>query len=281
MILPEEGEYILSRAYIPEHIVSLMRLISEGEPFLIEDYVCFSKDDWLIFVGYPLSHDIANKIERTLNDAIKRFQPGYVWCIAPEVPDSLIKSCQERESDEYYKLDLQMEVKKNLRNMVKKASEGLTIGRSNSISKEHEKLILEFVERKKPSPRVRELYLSMPEYVARSDTSLVLSAWDKEKNLSAFYIVELAAKKFAAYVVGCYSRKNYVAGASDVLFSEMINLAKEHGKSYINLGLGVNEGIRRFKEKWGGVPFLKYEFCEYARGHVRALKMLRLLESKL
>ncbi|MFZ3090961.1 MAG: hypothetical protein WA240_10125 [Nitrospirota bacterium] len=32
----------------------------------------------------------------------------------------------------------------------------------------------------------------------------------------------------------------------------MINLAKEHGKGYINLGLGVNNGIRRFKEKWGG-----------------------------
>lgn len=52
---------------------------------------------------------------------------------------------------------------------------------------------------------------------------------------------------------------------SDLLFYEMINLAKEHGKGYINLGLGVNEGIRRFKEKWGGVPFLRYEFCEYRR----------------
>ncbi len=31
----------------------------------------------------------------------------------------------------------------------------------------------------------------------------------------------------------------------------MINLAKEHKKGYINLGLGVNNGIRRFKEKWG------------------------------
>lgn len=42
----------------------------------------------------------------------------------------------------------------------------------------------------------------------------------------------------------------------------MINLAREYGKGYINLGLGVNEGIRRFKEKWGGIPFLRYEFYE-------------------
>jgi len=29
-------------------------------------------------------------------------------------------------------------------------------------------------------------------------------------------------------------------------------------KKSLNLGLGVNAGIRRFKEKWGGTPFLKY-----------------------
>jgi len=26
----------------------------------------------------------------------------------------------------------------------------------------------------------------------------------------------------------------------------------------VNLGLGINEGIRRFKEKWEGKPFLSY-----------------------
>ena len=35
--------------------------------------------------------------------------------------------------------------------------------------------------------------------------------------------------------------------ASDLLFLEMINLAKEHKKDYINLGLGVNEGIKGLK----------------------------------
>ena len=29
-------------------------------------------------------------------------------------------------------------------------------------------------------------------------------------------------------------------------------------KKAVNLGLGINSGIRRFKEKWGGAPFLKY-----------------------
>ena len=54
MISPEEEEYILDRAYVPEHIVSLMALLSKGEPFLDEEHLSFAKDNWLILVGYPL-----------------------------------------------------------------------------------------------------------------------------------------------------------------------------------------------------------------------------------
>jgi hypothetical protein len=36
-------------------------------------------------------------------------------------------------------------------------------------------------------------------------------------------------------------------------------------QAFLHLGLGVNAGIRRFKEKWGGAPTLAYEFCEWRR----------------
>jgi len=37
MITLEEERSILSKAYVPEHIVSLMTILSKGEPFLIEE----------------------------------------------------------------------------------------------------------------------------------------------------------------------------------------------------------------------------------------------------
>jgi hypothetical protein len=61
----------------------------------------------------------------------------------------------------------------------------------------------------------------------------------------------------------------------------MIELTREQGKKEINLGLGVNEGIRRFKEKWGGVPFLNYEECEYYPEGTKMMSMVRILEEKL
>jgi hypothetical protein len=54
VLTPEEEAYILEKAYVPEHIVSLMALISKGDPFLVEDHLGLVKDNWLILVGYPL-----------------------------------------------------------------------------------------------------------------------------------------------------------------------------------------------------------------------------------
>jgi len=48
----------------------------------------------------------------------------------------------------------------------------------------------------------------------------------------------------------------------------MVNLAQSEGKKTINLGLGINKGIRQFKEKWGGVPFLPYASALVHRGPV-------------
>ena len=49
-----------------------------------------------------------------------------------------------------------------------------------------------------------------------------------------------------------------VPGASDLLLRELVKVAHAARKKAVNLGLGINDGIRRFKEKWGGVPFLPY-----------------------
>ena len=61
MMTGEEEAYVLKRAYVPEHIVSLMTLISKGNPFLIEDHLGFVKDNWLILVGYPLDGNFSQE----------------------------------------------------------------------------------------------------------------------------------------------------------------------------------------------------------------------------
>jgi hypothetical protein len=283
MITPEEEAYVLERAYVPEHIVNLMAPISKGEPFFKEDHLGFVRDNWLILVGYPLDGNFSNeRCERILKQTVETFRPEYLWFMGPEIPASLLDFCKERETDRYYKLDLeQTKLKPSLQRIADKASKELAVERAHSISKEHEALIGELLKREKLPPRIKELYRAMPDYVAHSSTASVLNARDKNGKLCAFYVVELGAKNFSTYVLGSHSKKHYLPHASDLLFLEMIKLTREYGKNIINLGLGVNEGIRRFKEKWGGIPFLKYEFCERYYGYTRTLSLIKRLEGKL
>jgi len=283
MINPEDEAYILERAFVPEHILSLMVPISKGEPFLKEEHLVFVKDNWLILVGYPLEGNFSQeRCERVLKQAVETFRPEYLWFIGPDIPPSLQGSCKERQTDQYYKFDLnRTKLKPSLQRVADKASKELIVERGHSISKEHEALISELLKREKLPPRLRELYRAMPDYVAHSSTSCVLNARDKNGKLCAFFVVELGAKNFSTYVLGSHSKKHYVSHASDFLFLEMIKLTREHGKNTVNLGLGVNEGIRRFKEKWGGIPFLNYEFCERYYGYTRTVSLIKSLEGKL
>jgi hypothetical protein len=283
VITSEEEKYILSRAYVPEHIVSLMVLISKGEPFFLSDHLCYRMDDWAILVGYPLGGLFSGKtFERLAQDLMKKFKCRRWSMIAPELPSSFLKTGTERASDHYYRLQLmEYRMKGPLGRLIRKGTANLRIERAAGMSGDHDRLIREFIERDRPADRIRELFLAMPEYAAASDSVLLLNARDHMDRLTAFYVVDLAARAFATYVVGCYSRENYVPYASDLLFAEMVAVAREQNKGYIHLGLGVNEGIRRFKEKWGGVPFLAYEFCEYYRGYSGILSLVRTLESKL
>jgi hypothetical protein len=273
---PLDEQYVLRRAYIPEHLPGLMALISKGAPFLVGDYLAFSRDNWLILVGYPLLGQFSQAgCELAVGQARTAVRPEFLWYIGPEIPDSLLESCQKRSSDRYYVLHLDdFKLRSSLRRAIDKASTALRVEREQDFSRDHQTLVGEFLRRRSLPPMVAELYLLVPEFLTQSSSARLLSARDERGRLSAFYVIDCAAPSFDVYVLGCYSRKNYVPYASDLLFYAMIELAKEQGKNEINLGLGVNDGIRRFKQKWGGVPALKYEFCECYFGPPKPLSIL-------
>jgi len=276
MIAPADARQIRSHAYIPEHLVGLMTAISGGEAFVMGEYLGFAKDPWVILIGYPLTgRFLADEFGRVLSEALAEFRPASLWFIAPEMPGSVGPEIRHLESDRYYTLDLaSFTLRSGLRRLTGRAARELTVARSNAITPPHEEAIAEFLARERPSPRIEALFRSLAGYVARAESAVVLTARNAQGAVSAFYVVDLEAPGFATYVVGCHSKQHYVVGASDLLFLEMVALAREQGKRTIHLGLGVNDGIRRFKEKWGGLPGLPYEFCEVRRRGVEALLAL-------
>jgi hypothetical protein len=266
MLTSEEEAYILNQAYVPEHCIGLMTHVSGGEPFLIDDFFICRKENWIILIGYPLEDNFTpNQLEAVFAKVKKRFRPEFVSLVAPQMPPSQAAICQETESDAYFTLEAQKPViRSSVKRNLRKARQNLRVEFSSGMLDVHRELMHEFVGRTLMSERVKRLLYKMPEFTAGSDMALVLNAWDKANKLVAFYVVDLEAKQFSNYIMGCHSKKNYVRGASDLLLFELINLSLEYNKSYLHLGLGVNAGIRRFKAKWGAVPTHRYEMAELA-----------------
>lgn len=267
-ISPEKQKEIAKAAYVPEHIIGLMHAISGGTPAMIEDFIFFVKDNWIMFIGYPLSGAVYDpkKIKETIKRLIDVYDPEYLWVIAPEIPSELKKEASEFQKDYYYTLPIKrFKPERRLLREVEKVSKQLTIKNEKEFSSRHCALRDEFISSRTLHPLVKSLYISMEDYFKRSDTGILISAFTEDNELTAFFCLDYGAYNFLAYILGCHSKVHYIPHASDLLFVEMVRLAIKMDKMEINLGLGVTDGIRRFKEKWGGRPTMPYEFIEWRR----------------
>ena len=265
MIGSKELEFILSRAYVPEHSPDLIGLVSGGEPFLFEDYFCCRADHGIIVIGYPLEREFdLHEFDAVLRKIIKKLNPAGLSLIAPRIPPSFQNAVVEHETDQYYTLDLVSNaVPGYVKRIIDKAGRLGAVQSSNELTEAHHELAVEFIDRANPPARVRELMFRMWNYVGRSKYAAVMNVWHNNGKLAAFFVVDFAPKHFASYIIGCHSKLNYIPGASDLLMSELIKTGIDRNKRFIHLGIGVNSGIRSFKQKWGGLPTIPYELCEF------------------
>jgi len=259
---PSELDAILKRATVPEHSVLFMQSMSGGEPFVAGPYLFYAAEDWLIAVGYPLSGETSGKgFDQALAEAVRRSRARTCWAIGPTLPDRL--KAYGQAHDNYYVLSADAKVPQRLERLAEKTSGLLRLEEGNTFTAAHRRLWAEFVGRVALPSNVRELFAKTETVLQKTPGLVLLNAWDPHGHLAACLLLDTAPRAFLTYLIGAHSRTHYVHYASDLLFREMIRIAGRQGKAFIHLGLGVNEGIRRFKTKWGGAPALPYEMASW------------------
>lgn len=253
---------ILEKATVPEHSAAFMAAMSGGEPFLEGAYLFIGAEEWLLAVGYPLEDGYTPEgFEEALAGALRRTRARDCWAICPALPERL--QGYRRDRDQYYVLPANGASPGRLERLAERAAAALKVERSTVFTPAHRRLWAEFVARVPLPANVRELF-ARTEAVLQSVPSLsFLNAWDRNGNLAACLLLDSAPRRFMSYLIGAHSRTHYTPHASDLLFREMIGIARKGGKEYLHLGLGVNESIRRFKTKWGASPGLSYEMAEW------------------
>jgi hypothetical protein len=264
MISKVDSKYIFNNAYVPEHLVDYVTSISDAEPYLFQHYACYKKNETLIFIGYPLGEAFDQKqMEASLEAASKALKPRIISLIAPTIEAKNARIIQQY-SDAYYRLDLDdLVVPPKVFNMVRRASQEISVEQSNGWQDKHGALVAEFLATHRVSEESQYIFARIHEYVAASKSVYILNALDHKGKLIAFDIADYGSREYAFYMFNFASREYYVPGASDLLLSEMITIAREKGKRFVNLGLAINKGVTFFKQKWRGAPFLNHEFILY------------------
>jgi len=261
-VTPSDVNAILENATVPEHSVAFMSAMSDGEPFLVGPYLFIAAQDWLLAVGYPLEDGYSSKgFEQALAEALRRTAARNCWVICPELPERL--KIHRSDQDQYHVLALDGAVPGRLERLAERAAASLTVEAGIAFTPAHRRLWAEFTGRVALPPNVRELYARTESVLQRVPGLSLLNAWDREGNLAACLLLDAAPRRFTSYLLGAHSRTCYTPHASDLLFREMIRMSGRDGKEFLHLGLGVNDGIRRFKAKWGGKPGLPYELAQW------------------
>lgn len=261
MLSPAEEAFLARHAYVPEHLPGYVAAVSAVEPHLVDGYLCYQAGETLIFIGYPLGRGFEGAdLARTISAAVARFRPRQVALTAPALPD-LTPCCEVCARDAYYRLDLAgVCVPAKERSLIRRAGRELRVEQGGRLDAAHEALIAEFLASHGVAGDARRIYERMPAYVAGGGTARLFSARDPAGELAAFAVADLGGATYAFYQFSIRSVRLPVPGASDLLLTEVIAAARRAGKTYLNLGLGVHAGVRRFKEKWGAEAFLPYEY---------------------
>jgi len=256
MLSIEERHHIYRQAYIPEHLPDYVAAVSGAEPYLIGNFLYFCHRRHMMFIGFPLD-DLNADMAQAYLAACTRCNPATVAIIAPRIRLAQ-DSYETQPPDSYYRLKLPLDaIQAEVAYMVRRAQRELVVTRGN-FGRDHKILVKAFLKSRQFTPEQIYLFKHLHYYLKRSASAVLLDA-RKGGRLAAFSVLDLGSAAYAFYLFNFRSTKINIPGASDLLFREMVNVAQSNGKTAINLGLAVNSGIRRFKEKWGGVPFLSYE----------------------
>ena len=256
MLSKEERQRIYRQAYLPEHLPDYVSAISGAEPYLINDHLCFCHRRHMMFIGFPLGDASADTAQAYIT-ACQSCQPATVSIIAPQIWLAE-DECEKQPPDSYYRLKLPLDaLQTEVAYMVRRAQRDLVI-RRGQFGRDHKHIVKTFLKSRRFTPEQVHLFKHLHQYLKHSASAVLLDA-RKGNRLAAFTILDLGSADYGFYLFNFRSTKINIPGASDLLFREMVTIAQSDGKKAINLGLAINAGIRRFKEKWGGAPFLTYE----------------------
>jgi hypothetical protein len=259
MIGPDRLARVTAGAVVAEQIVDYVCAVAGSRPMMIGACVGYESEGTLVLVGYPL-HDPRD--EKAMAAAVQEALriPGLrrITVIGPARPPQAPEKIETSE-DSYFELPVPAPAPDaKLRNLLRRASREVRLVSGRRFENEHADLVQRYLGERPLAAGTRQIFRQLQSYIDASVGSLIVSARRKDGRLVAFSVGEFGSFS-TAFFMFCFRDPDIAPpGSSDLTLSGLLNEALQRGQSRMNLGLGVSEGIRFFKRKWGAEAFLPY-----------------------
>jgi hypothetical protein len=257
MIGPDRLDRVGADAVVPEQVIPYVRSVAESRPLMLGACVGYESEGQIVLIGYPL-HDPRDgeAMSRAVDLALKIPGLRKITIIGPSRPPQAPEKIRSTE-DGYHVLPIPAPPPAaKLKNLLRRAGRELTIEQGRRFDDDHRKLVDLYLSERTLTAGTRHIFRQIPGYIETSPGSLMVSARTAGGQLAAFAVGEYASLH-TAFFMFCFRDPSLAPpGSADLVFSALLEEAARRGQTRMNLGLGVNEGIRFFKGKWGARFFL-------------------------
>ncbi|CAK7064300.1 MAG: PqqA peptide cyclase [Desulfovibrio sp.] len=261
--------HITAQATVPEQIISYVTAVGESRPVLYGECVAYVFEGTAALIAYapgfvpdsapdgipdcipdgdaprPAENAV---MENAVAEALRDETVTSLTVLGPTRPKNAPPNAAERE-DAYTFLSLPVTPGQNLRNMLRRGMRECTV-REEHWGPEHAKLAQTYIDSRPLEAGTRHIYTRIAEYLAKTPDAALFAARNAAGELLAVSIGDFSSLTTAFYMFA-FRVKACPPGVADVLLHAIVQTATEKGHQFVNLGLGINEGIAAFKRKWG------------------------------
>ena len=276
MIGPDRLARVTAAAVVPEQVVGYVNAVAGSKPRMFGSCVGYSSGEALVLVGYPL-HDPLDGTAMAAAVDLALETPGLerITVIGPSRPPQAPEK-SAAAGDHYYALPLpEPAAGPKLRNLLRRAGREVRLVCGRRFENDHAALVQRYLDERPLAAGTRQIFRRLANYVEASAASLIVSARRPDGRLAAFSVGEFGSLSTAVFMVCFRDPALAPPGSADFTLSGLLQEARQRGQSRLNLGLGVSEGIRFFKRKWGAEPFLPYVETSWRPAAPRLLSRLR------
>lgn len=276
MIGPDRLARVTAAAVVPEQVVGYVSAVAGLKPRMFGACVGYLSGAAVVLVGYPL-HDPLDGVAMAaaVDLALRTAGLERITVLGPTRPPQAPDTGETAE-DQYYALPLPGPAAgQKLKSLLRRAGRDVRLVFGRRFENDHAALVQRYLDERPLTAGTRQIFGRLAGYVEASSGSLIVSARRQDGRLAAFSVGEFTALS-TAFFMFCFRDPTLAPpGSSDLTLSGLMQEARQRGQARMNLGLGVSDGIRFFKRKWGAEPFLPYVETRWRPAAPGALSRLR------